>query len=198
MRTSAISAALLLAAAPLAGQGREIVVSLYGGGADHLAYLEESPSAWFMPGYALGGSVGVQLNKKFGIHGDFTYTRNDVHGSGPIVGGDVNRFYYGVHAEYRFPMGNGKWNPFVFGGLGAVSIDQLHPEAFDPTTRPALMYGGGVSYHIPASRVEILGEITGHTYNWNMAGFDRTMLDVTYVVGAAYRFAFPGHAAQSQ
>ena len=186
MRSYSISAALLLAAAPLAGQGHDVVVSLYAGGADHLVYLEESPSAWFMPGYAVGFSAGVQLNPKFGIHGDFTYTRNDVQGSGPMAGGDVNRFYYGVHAEYRYPMG--KWSPFVFGGLGAVSIDQLNPEAFDPTTRPALMFGGGVSYKIPSSRLEIMGEIKGLTYNWNMAGFDRNMLDVTYVVGMGYRF----------
>lgn len=186
MRSYSISAALLLAAAPLAGQGRDLVVSLYGGGADHLVYLQDSPPAWFMPGYAVGFSAGVQLNPKFAIQGDFTYTRNDVQGSGPMVGGDVNRFYYGVHAEYRFPMG--KWSPFVFGGLGAVSIDQLHPEAFDPTTRPALMYGGGVFYKIQSTRLEIMGEIKGLTYNWNMAGFNRTMLDVTYVAGMAYRF----------
>lgn len=193
MRSYAITAALVLVAAPLAGQGREIVVSLYGGGADHLADLQESPPAWFMPGYSLGGSVGVQLNPKFGIHGDFTYTRNDVQGSGPMAGGDVNRFYYGVHAEYRFPME--KWNPFVFGGLGAVSIDQLNPEAFDPTTRPAAMFGGGLFYQIPYSRLEMMGEIKGLTYNWNMAGFDRTMLDVTYVVGVAYRFVV-GHSKE--
>jgi hypothetical protein len=36
--------------------------------------------------------------------------------------------------------------------------------------------------------VEIMGEIKGLAYNWNMAGFDRNMLDVTYVVGVAYRF----------
>jgi hypothetical protein len=186
MRQLSITVALLLAAAPLAGQRREIVVSLYGGGADHLADLQDSPPAWFMPGYSIGGSVGVQLSNNFGVHGDLTYTRNPVDGSGTMAGGDVNRFFYGVHAEYRYPMG--KWNPFVFGGLGAVSIDQLNPEAFDPTTRPAAMFGGGMFYQIPASRVEIMGEIKGLAYNWNMAGFDRNMLDVTYVVGVAYRF----------
>lgn len=185
MRKLSITAALLLAAAPLAGQGREIVVSLYGGGADHLADLQETPPAWFMPGYALGFSGGVQLNHNWSIHGDFTYTRNPVDGSGAMAGGDVNRFFYGVHGEYRYPMG--KWSPFVFAGLGAVSIDQLHPEAFDPTTRAAAMFGGGVYYQIPKSRVEIMGELQGLTYNWNMAGFNRNMLDVTYVVGVAYR-----------
>jgi hypothetical protein len=186
MRSYSIAVALLLAAAPLAGQDREVVVSLYAGGADHLADLQESPPAWFMPGYTLGATVAVPLNNKFSVRGDFTYTRNPVEGSGAMAGGDVNRFFYGVQAEYRYSMG--KWNPYVFGGLGAVSIDQLNPEAFDPTTRAAVTFGGGVFYKIPESPVEVMGEIKGLTYNWNMAGFDRNMLDVTYVIGVAYRF----------
>jgi hypothetical protein len=186
MRRPAIAAALLLAAAPLAAQGREIVVQLYGGGADHLADLQKSPPAWFMPGYSVGGSVGVQLDNNIGIHGDFTYTRNPVEGTGVIAGRDVNRFFYGVHAEFRYPMR--QWTPFTFAGVGAVSIDQIGLDTFKPTTRPAAMFGAGVFYMIPASRMEVLGEVKGLTYNWNMAGFHRTMLDVTYAMGIAYRF----------
>ncbi len=33
-----------------------------------------------------------------------------------------------------------------------------------------------------------LGEVKGLTYNWNMAGFHRNMVDVTYTAGLAYRF----------
>ncbi|HJS44469.1 MAG TPA: outer membrane beta-barrel protein [Gemmatimonadales bacterium] len=186
MRTYSIAAALLLAATPLAAQNREIILSVYGGGADHLADVEESATAWFMPGYTLGASIGYPLNRTFAIHGDFTYTRNPVDGSGPLAAGDVNRFFYGVHAEYRYPWQ--QWAPFVFGGLGAVSIDQLGAdESFDPTTRPAAMIGGGVFYAIPGSRLEITGEVKGLIYNWNMAGYDRNMFDVTYTAGFAYR-----------
>ena len=187
MRSYSIAAALLLAAAPLAAQGeREIVVSLYGGGADHLADLQKSPPAWFMPGYSIGTSVGVQLNNNIGLHGDFTYTRNPVEGSGLIAGRDVNRFFYGLHAEFRYPMR--QWTPFTFAGFGAVTIDQLGLDAFKPTTRPAAMFGGGVFYRIPVTRLEMVGEIKGLAYNWNMAGFHRNMVDVTYAAGLAYRF----------
>ena len=186
-RVSAIAVLVLLTATPLSAQKREVVVSLYGGGADHLADVQESPPAWFMPGYSLGASVGLQLKRTFAVKADLTYTRNPVEGNGSLAsGGDVNRFYYGVHAEYRRFMN--QWAPYVFGGLGAVSIDQLGAEAFDPTTRPALMFGGGVFYTVSGSPWQITGEVRGLTYNWNMAGFDRNMLDVTYTVGVAYRF----------
>jgi hypothetical protein len=52
------------------------------------------------------------------------------------------------------------------------------------------MYGGGVFYAIPRSRVEVFGEIKGMTYRWNTAGFHRTMFDVSYSAGASYRLPY--------
>jgi hypothetical protein len=183
------AAALLLAAAPLAAQKREFVVTVYGGGADHLADLQKSPSAWFMPGYSVGASVGVQLSRLVGLHADFTYTRNPIERVAPTVAlsdRDVNRFFYGMHAEVRYPLR--QWTPYLFAGAGAVAIDQLGFDRFSPTTRPAIMYGGGLFYAIPRTRLELVGEIKGVTYNWNMAGFHRNMVDVTYTGGLSYRF----------
>ena len=185
-RLAAVAAAIVFAAAPLAAQERLLVLSLYGGGADHLADLTPNPPAWFMPGYSVGASVGVQLTDKFAVHGDFTYTRNPVDGSGPLAGNDVNRFFYGVHAEFRYPLNRGV-APFVFAGLGGVSIDQLGLDAFSPATRPAVMYGGGIVYSVPRSPVDVFGEIKGLSYNWNMAGYHRNMVDVTFTAGVSYR-----------
>lgn len=185
----AIAAAMSLAVAPLAAQQRTVIVTVYGGGADHLADLEPSPSAWFMPGYSVGASLGVQLTPRLAVHGDFTYTRNPVERSSPSVSfndEDVNRFIYGVHAEYRYPLG--RWSPYVFAGAGAVTIDQLGLDSFSPTTRPALMYGGGLFFALPRTRLELVGEVKGLTYNWNMAGYHRNMVDVTYAAGLSYRF----------
>lgn len=181
--------ACVLFSAGLAAQDRAVVFSLYGGGADHLADLQSSPPVWFMPGYDVGASVGLQLNQYFAVHGDFTFTRNPTHGSASFAGEDVNRFFYGAHVEGRYPLGIGL-SPFVFGGLGAVSVDQLGVDKFKPFTKPALMYGGGVFYAIPRTRLEAFGEVKGLTYHWTAAGFDRTMVDVTYSVGASYRLPF--------
>jgi opacity protein-like surface antigen len=170
-------------------QDRALVVSVYGGGADHLADLQKQPSVWFMPGYDVGASVGVQLNQYLAIHGDFTFTRNPTRGGASFAGADVNRFYYGAHVEGRYPFTNG-FAPFAFAGLGAVSVDQLGVDQFKPFTHPAAMLGGGLSYAIPRTRLEAFGELKGLTYRWNTAGFRRTMFDVTYSMGASYRLPF--------
>lgn len=179
-----------LCATALAAQDRALIVSVYGGGADHLADLRSSPPAWFTPGYNLGASAGIQLNQYFAVHGDFTFTRNPLRG-GPqtIAGRDVNRFFYGAHLEGRYPFTNGL-APFLFAGLGAVSIDQLGVDRFAPFTRPAAMYGGGLFYAFPRSHIEAFGELKGLTYRWNTAGFHRTMFDVTYSGGLSYRLPF--------
>ncbi len=188
-RLALVACAALSAGTSLAAQDRTLVLSLYGGGADHLADLQSSPPVWFMPGYNLGVSVGVPLNQYFAVHGDFTYTRNPSRGTMLFAGSDVNRFFYGAHVEGRYPFTNG-FAPFAFAGLGAVSVDQLGVDQFEPFTRPAVMYGGGLFYAIPRSRAEVFGEIKGLSYRWNAAGFHRTMVDVTYSVGASYRLAF--------
>jgi hypothetical protein len=66
-------------------------------------------------------------------------------------------------------------------------VDQLGFDQFKPFTKPAVMYGGGLFYPIPRSRIEVFGELKGLTYRWDAAGFRRTMFDVTYSVGASYR-----------
>ena len=76
----AFACAATLAGAGLAAQDRALVFSLYGGGADHLADLRNSPQVWFMPGYNAGASVGLQVNRYFAVHGDFTFTRNPTRG----------------------------------------------------------------------------------------------------------------------
>jgi opacity protein-like surface antigen len=186
LRFAALATVMAALAVPAGAQQRSLIFSIYGGGADHLADLRSSPPVWFMPGYDVGASIGLQLNHYWAIHSDFTFTRNPTQGSSSFAGADVNRFYYGAHVEGRYPLSIGL-APFVFGGVGAVSVDQLGLDQFKPFTRPALMYGGGLFYGIPRSRVEVFGEVKGLTYRWNAAGFHRTMLDVTYSVGASYR-----------
>lgn len=186
MRFAALVTVAAVLAVPARAQQRDVIISVYGGGADHLADLQKNPSVWFMPGYDVGASLGLQLNQYFAVHTDFTFTRNPTEGSFSFAGADVNRFYYGAHVEGRYPLSIGL-SPFVFAGGGAVSVDQMGLDQFEPFTRPALMYGGGLFYSLPRSRFEVFGEVKGLTYRWNTAGFRRTMIDVTYSMGASYR-----------
>lgn len=187
-RFLAIAGVLLVLAAPLRAQQRThtVILSVYAGGADHLADLQRDPQVWFMPGYDMGASVGLELNRYLALHGDLTFTRNPTRGGASFAGADVNRFYYGAHLEARYPLAAG-FSPYVFAGAGAVSIDQLGIDQFAPFTKPAGMVGGGVFYALPRSQVEVFGEVKGLTYRWDRAGFDRQLFDVTYSVGASYR-----------
>lgn len=185
IRTVATALGLAVMAAPLAAQQRELVVSVYGGGADHLADFESNPPVWLMPGYSLGATVGLQLSRHFSVRGDFTYARTPSRGNALFAGSDVIHFYYGAQLQGRYPLG--VFAPFAFIGLGGASVDQVGLDQFEPFSKPAAMVGGGLAYGIPRSRFEVFGEVKGISYKWDRAGFDRQLFDVTYVLGIGYR-----------
>ena len=56
--------------------------------------------------------------------------------------------------------------PFVFAGAWAVSVDQLGVDQFDPFTKPAAMYGGGMFFSLPRSRIEAFGDSVGVSYRF--------------------------------
>jgi hypothetical protein len=188
VRLLATAGAVFALSAPLAAQGTHtVILRLSGGGADHLTDLSKvGTGASFSPGYNLGASAGLELTPTFAVLADFTFTRNEAWGTATFAGQDVNRFYYGVRAEARHSLGRGV-APYGFLGVGAVSVDQQGVDQFKPFTKPALMYGGGVSYALPNSRLGAFGELKGVTYRWNAAGFAKTMLDVTYSLGVSYK-----------
>lgn len=193
-RTSLILAGLALLAAPAVAQDRAVVFQVLGGGYNHLANLSSSGAdAHFKTGFALGGAVGVHATRYVAIHGDFTFARSEALGAMSFAGDRVDRYFYGGHVELRYPFASG-FAPFVFGGAGAVTIDERTsgsvPHAFDRFTKAAGMFGAGVSYLIPGAPVEILAEGKALTYKWVAAGFDRQQWDVTYAIGLAYRLPF--------
>jgi hypothetical protein len=131
-------AGLALLATPAMGQDRAVVVQLLGGGYSHAANLNTSgPAAHFKTGFDLGGALGVQFDKYVAIHGDFTFAQTKALGNVSFVNAKVNRYFVGAHAELRYP---GTVAPFVFGGAGAVVVDQQGPdprEGFKHFTRAA-------------------------------------------------------------
>lgn len=186
-RIAAIALVAVAGAAPLAAQ-RSVVFNLNGGGYNHLANLSASgsPVADFKPGYNFGASVGVDLTKWFGVHGDFTFAHATARGASSFSGGDIHRMFYGAHLEARLPLERG-FTPFAFLGGGAVTVVQAHGGTLPTFTRPAGMMGLGFGYQVPGSRVEVFGEGKSLVYNWNQAGFNKTQWDVTYAIGLSYR-----------
>ena len=134
----------------------------------------------------------LQVSRFVAFHGDFTFAQTKALGAVAFENAKVNRYFVGGHAELRYPMGS--FAPFVFGGAGAVKIDQQGPEtseAFNHFTRFATMFGAGLSYDVPNSPLEILAEGKATTYKWAADPFtDRRRWDLSYSLGFAYRFGF--------
>jgi hypothetical protein len=186
-----VLAGLAFLATPVMGQDRAVVVQVLGGGYSHLTNLNTTgPAAHFKTGFNVAGALGLQLNKYASIHGDFTYAQTKALGSVSFIDAKVNRYFVGGHAELRYPMGSVA--PFLFGGAGAVVVDQQGPQAgesFNHFTRAAGMFGGGLSLGVPNSPLEILAEGKVLTYKWVAAPFNRTQWDVSYSLGLGYRFS---------
>jgi Outer membrane protein beta-barrel domain len=193
-RMSLVLAGLALLASPAAAQDRAVVFQVLGGGYNHLANLSASgPEAHFKTGFALGGAVGVHLNQYLAVHADFTFARNQARGALAFAGDNVDRYFYGGHLELRYPV-TASLSPFLFGGAGGVTVSQRttanQTTAFTRFTKPAGMFGAGLSYLIPGAPVELLAEGKALTYKWDAAGFNRMQWDVTYSLGFAYRLHF--------
>lgn len=186
-RSAAGVIALLIGAAPLAAQ-RTVVLNLNAGGYSHFTNLNASgaPTADFKPGYNLGASVGVELTQWVAVHGDFTFARTEARGTSSIAGNRFNRLFYGAHAELRYPTDIGL-TPFAFAGAGAVTVNETNGGTLPTFTKPAGMLGLGFAVAVPGSRVEVFAEGKSLVYKWDRAGFNKTLWDVTYSVGLAYR-----------
>jgi len=183
-----------LLAAPASAQDRAVVFQVLGGGYNHLANLSSSGAdAHFKTGFAIGGAAGVHLNQYVAVHADFTFARNQARGALDFAGDNVDRYFYGGHVELRYPVTEA-FAPFLFGGAGAVTVNQrtvgAEVAAFNRFTKPAGMFGAGLSYLIPGAPVELLAEGKALTYKWDVAGFNRMQWDVTYSLGFAYRLHF--------
>jgi opacity protein-like surface antigen len=223
-RFAVAALAALIAAAPLAAQvdrpDRFVVIGLYSGGYDHLWNLNDAGNgrgtADFTPGHSYGSTVGVQLNRYVGLHGDFTFAQNRAEGDESFAGRRFNRFFYGAHVELGYPLAGGV-TPYLFLGGGAVTVDELGQDAtISPFTKPAAMFGLGFFYPI-AGRFEVFAEGKDLVYRWDRGGFapipwyftttggqmyqlnvstgnfDRTQWDLTYTFGLSYRFKSVRH-----
>jgi hypothetical protein len=184
---------VLFGVASLAAQepGRAVVFQVFGGGANHLRNLNSSGSiADFKTGYNLGGAIGFQVNDYLGLHGDFTYTRNEARGAASFAGAKFDRFFYGAHLEASYPTSSG-FAPFAFGGGGAVTVHQAGvTTVVTDFTKPAAMFGAGFRYQFPKSPFELLVEGKSLVYKWEGGGFARTQWDLSYSAGVAYRLGF--------
>lgn len=186
-RKTAVLLTVLLWPAAVMAQDRAVVVGFDVGGASHMRNLNTTgTTADFDIGFALDGSIGLDITKYFGVHADFTWTRNTARGAAAFAGTDFNRFFYGVHVEGRYPFEMGL-TPYVFAGGGAVTVDQDDATSVETFTNPAGMYGFGLAYAVPRTSLEFFGEAKNLVYKWDQTPYDRVLVDLTYAGGLRYR-----------
>ena len=185
--------ALAAIATPLAAQERGVILRAMGGGYSHTMNLNTAGDlAHFKMGFNIDAGLGVQLNKYFAVMGDFTFAQTKGLGEVDFIGDNVNRYYYGGQLQLRYPMA-GHFTPYLFGGGGRVHVDQQgleNEENFQHFTSYAGMFGAGLNWAIPNTRVGLIAEGKGLYYKWVAAPFNRNQLDLTYSIGLSYRIGF--------
>ena len=185
--------ALAAIATPLAAQERGVILRAMGGGYSHTMNLNTAGDlAHFKMGFNIDAGLGVQLNKYFAVMGDFTFAQTKGLGEVDFIGDNVNRYYYGGQLQLRYPMA-GHFTPYLFGGGGRVHVDQQgleNEENFQHFTRYAGMFGAGLNWAIPNTRVGLIAEGKGLYYKWVAAPFSRNQLDLSYSIGLSYRIGF--------
>ena len=193
-------AAVLLAvpaSAEISG-GTHLATGFVGGQIFDLGSDLQNAGANLQPEVGFGGRFQRNITDTFGVEGNFSYSpgKSELFPVQPTVSTtDVNAFYYAGNAVYTF-VPNRRWNPFVTGGFGVVSL-QVQNASTD--TYPAFNYGGGILYDV-SSRASVRADVRNYWYKVNdmsadslealhlPANFDQTVNDLAVSFGASFRF----------
>src|SRR5439155_20795174 len=99
-------------------------------------------------GWSASADLTYWLGSSLGLRGDATFARNDLRGSvATIPTGNFNKFSYLGEVLLRRGEASGRrLEPFVLGGLGAVSVHQMGSGT--TFSRFAGDLGAGVGYRL--------------------------------------------------
>ncbi len=172
-----------------AQEERGVIAFVHGGGFSPVQDLNDSGTASFKTGFAVGGGVGYQINRYVAVRGNFNFARTAAEALGyGIDASKFNRFLYDGDVQLRYPTRSGA-TPYIFAGGGATTVvedlDVDEPPSF---TKGAGKVGVGVAYQIPDSNLSLYAEGTGWLYKRDRYGFDKTQFDIAWTAGLSYRF----------
>lgn len=193
-RLLVVSVVAALATAPLQAQLPGISVYAFGGGYSAAKNVLDAPVVDFRTGYTLGFGLAVDASRVFTLRGEFAFANTngtDPRSVLPNLEGDYNRFLYAADVKAKLP-----WDPlvpYVFGGIGGITID---PELTNPSpidiryfSRVAGRFGAGFDFWLSDSKLAIFAQGTGWVYTFDAINVDATQLDVTYTMGLSYRLS---------
>jgi len=192
--------ALLLAVPAFAEvtPGTNLATGFVGGQIFDLSSNLQNAGANLQPEVGFGGRYQRQITNTFGVEGNFNYSpgKSEIFPSQPAATTtDVNAYYYNGNATSTF-VPNRRWNPFVTGGFGAVSL-QVQNASTD--TYPAFNYGGGILYDVNR-RASVRADVRNYWYKVNdmsadslealhlPSDFNQTVNDLAVTFGASFRF----------
>jgi len=156
------------------------------GGYSAVSDLNDDGSVDFKTGYDVGGGLGVMANQYVAVRGDFDFARSAINATGTLSDLHVNRYFVGGDVAVRYPFSTGL-APYVFGGAGAIRIDDRNDNAgFDAFTKGAGRFGIGLNYDIKSTGLALFSEGTGLVYKFDKGGFDKTQFDIGWHGGLSY------------
>lgn len=155
------------------------------GGASGTANLGSSVD--WRTGWSAGVDLTRWLGRNLGVRGDATFARNDLRGSMAAIpaGSKFNKFSYLGEVVLRRSEGSEtKLEPFVLGGLGAVSV---HRTSSDSTfTRFAGDVGAGLGYRL--GRIGLRAEGRDLMYKFDRYGVNKQQNDIVWAGGVTLNF----------
>jgi opacity protein-like surface antigen len=181
----------LIATQPLAAQDRSVTLFARSGGFQALTDLNDAGTADFKKvGFNVGAGVGVQLTRFLAVRGDFTFAENELSSDDAFSGDKLRRYFYDASLQLQYPNGTGL-TPYAFGGLGAVTLDQVDANA-KTNTKFASTFGLGVNYELPRTGIGLFIEAKGWVYNLDkvngaLATYDKSQVELGWSGGLSYR-----------
>ena len=128
----------------------------------------------------------VWLESHVGLRASGSWAQDSIRNAAVTGRGKFNKFTYDADLVLRYPLaaGSGTLNPYLLGGVGAISVHQLGADS--TWSKFAGNFGAGLEYRF--GRVGIRAEGRDFVYTFDRYGFDKTQHDIAWQGGITLSF----------
>jgi hypothetical protein len=138
----------------VADDRRLVIVGLQLGAIDVDLPHPEKPGESFGSRFRLGFQMGYDVTRRFAVDADLGFSflgESDslnaiLEAQGRAPGAAYTLLDFGVGLVGRWPLGQGRWAPFVRASGGLVSLSLSWPDGGERQTDPAWSLGGGLEF----------------------------------------------------
>lgn len=176
-------------ASPVAGQSGAVVVFANGGYHNTLTDLAVGTGDRLGSGFAVGGGLSLMIGRHAALRAYVSRIATTYRGPTLAVQDSaITHMFYGGDIMLGRTTEAGI-APYLFGGVGAVSIDPRDSD-LRSFTKLAGRIGAGFNYPIDASPLTPFVEGSFWIYRFKRFGFDRALVDFSATVGVAVAVPF--------